>query len=463
MPRRSLVLLLILALGPLAAADLRADLDRLLATIPAGGRSSVVVYDLATNQVLYGVRGGESLAPASVAKLIVSAAALLELGPQWNFTTTVHALGPVQNGALPGLGVIGSGDPCFDTHFHPDDPDAPFKAWAAALRARGVTRIAGDLVIDASAFSGPIRPTTYPADHENQQSWYSAPASAFAWNDNCIEVRVVPTRPGEACTVVVRPRSSRIALRNLTRTVAGRGDTVLTIDRADDANAITVSGAYGRANDWFALATHSDPDLLAGDQLRAVLADAGIPLLGRVVIGAVPRDADTIASTSHPLGPAINILNQNSQNFYGEQILRVLGQRRRQEGSITAGCLAVQDILRQHLGQDLAGWTLLDGCGLSYGNQVCADFLIRLLAQMDASPVARDFRTSLKVEPVGKTTALLKSGTIAIARCYAGYVERSNGTRVAFAILLNRGQAKSMAWGVTLRKKLLEAICKGVE
>ena len=462
MYRRSL-LLLFLALGQSAlAADLRADLDRLLATIPAGGRSAVVVYDLATSKLLYGVRGGESLAPASVAKLIVSAAALLELGPQWTFTTTVHALGPVRDGALPGLGVIASGDPCFDTHFHPD-PDAPFKAWAAALRGRGVTRIAGDLVIDTSRFSGPIRPATYPADHENQQSWYSAPASAFAWNDNCIEVRVVPTKPGEACTVAVRPRSSRIAVRNLTRTVAGRGDTVLTIDRASDANAITVSGAYGRANDWFALAIHSDPDLLAGDHLRAVLADAGIPLLGRVVIGPVPPDAETVATTSSPLGPAVTILNRNSQNFYGEQILRVLGQRRRQEGSITAGCLAVQDILRQHLGQDLSGWTLLDGCGLSYGNQACADFLIRLLAQMDASPVARDFRASLKVEPAGKTTALLKSGTIAIARCYAGYIERSNGTRVAFAILLNKGQAKSMAWGVTLRKKLLEAICKGVE
>jgi len=463
MHRRPLLLVIALALLPLAAADLRADLDRLLATIPAGGRSSVVVYDLATSKLLYSVRGGDSLAPASVAKLIVSSAALLDLGPEWMFTTTVHALGPLVEGALPGLGVIGSGDPCFDTHFHPDDPDAPFKAWAAALRARGVTRIAGDLVIDNRLFSGPIRPETYPADHENQQSWFSAPASAFAWNNNCIEVRVVPTRPGEACTVAVRPRSSRIAVRNLTRTVAGRGDTVMTIDRSDEANAITVSGAYGRANDWFALATHSDPDLLAGDQLRAVLADAGIPVLGRVVTGAVAREAEIIATTSNPLAPAVTILNQNSQNFYGEQILRILGQRRRNEGSVAAGSLAVQDILRQHLGQDIAGWTLLDGCGLSHGNRACGDFIVRLLVQMDASPVGPAFRSSLKVEPSGKVTALIKSGTIAIARCYAGYIERRDGTRVAFSILLNKGDAKGMAWGITLRKKLLEAICRGVE
>lgn len=462
MPRRTL-LLLALAVTPLVAADLRGTLDRLLGTIPAGGQSSVVVYDLAARKLLYSVRGGEQLVPASLAKLIVSSAALLELGPEWSFTTTLHALGPLRDGALPGLGVIGGGDPCFDTHFHPDDPDAPFKAWAAALRARGVTRIDGDLVIDNRLFSGPIRPPTYPSDHENQQSWYSAPASAFAWNDNCIEVRVVPTRPGAAATVAVRPRSSRIAIRNLTRTVAGRGDTVMTVDRADDANAVTVSGSYGRANDWFALAMHSDPDLLAGDHLRAVLGDAGIPVLGRVVVGPVPPDAEVLATTTHALGPAIDILNQRSQNFYGEQILRILGHRRRQEGSIAAGCLAVEDILRQHLGQDVAGWTLLDGCGLSYGNRACADFLARLLVHMDASPLGPAFRASLKRDPAGKVTALVKSGTIAISRCYAGYIERANGSRVAFVILLNRGSAKGMGWGVTLRKKLLEAICKGVE
>ena len=462
MPLRPLLLLL-LGLIQLAAADLRDEIDRLLATIPAGGRSSVVVYDLEARKLLYSVRGGESLAPASVAKLIVSSAALLELGPQWRFTTTVHALGPVVDGALPGLGVIGGGDPCFDTHFHPDDPDAPFKAWAAALRARGVTRISGDIVIDNRLFSGPIRPPSYPSDRENQQSWYSAPASAFAWNDNCIEVRVVPTRPGEAATVQVRPRSSRIAIRNLTRTVAGRGDTVMTLDRAADANAITVSGNYGRPNDWFALAIHSDPDLLAGDQLRAVLVDAGIPVLGRVVVGPVPRAAEVLATTTNPLGPAIDIYNQRSQNFYGEQILRILGQRRRQEGSTDAGAQAVEDIFRQHLGADVAGWTLLDGSGLSHGNRACADFLARLLVHMDASPVATAFRKSLKTETIGKVTALVKSGTIAIARCYAGYVQRPNGTRVAFVILLNKGDSKGMGWGITLRKKLLEAICKGVQ
>ena len=40
-----------------------------------------------------------------------------------------------------------------------------------------------------------------PQDQDNQQRWYSAPASAFAWNDNCIEVRVVPTRVGERASI----------------------------------------------------------------------------------------------------------------------------------------------------------------------------------------------------------------------------------------------------------------------
>lgn len=443
-----------------AAADLRATLDGILAGVPQGGRSSVVVYDLQNRQLLYSVRGGEQMTPASVAKLVVSAAALLELGPDWRFTTRLVASGAVADGAVPGLTVVGGGDPCLDTHFY-SDPDEPFRRWAAALQARGVRRIDGDLVIDGSLFSGPIRPTTYPQDHENQQRWYSAPASAFAWNDNCLEVRLSPTQPGQPCAVQVRPRSPRVQVRNLARTAAaGKGDRAFVVNRDAAANLLTVSGQYGKPADWFALAIHSDPLLLAGDHLRAVFTDAGIEVRGRVIEGVAPAGGTVLVEDGHPLGPALQILNTNSQNFYGEQILRVLGVRRRQEGSIAAGCLAVEDILREKLGRDIAGWTLVDGCGLSYTNQACADFLARLLVQMDATPAAAAWRATLKVRTVGRARALVKSGTLDVARAYAGYVERpANRGRVAFVILLNRGDARAITWAITMRDRLLEAIC----
>ena len=165
----------------------------------------------------------------------------------------------------------------------------------------------------------------------------------------------------------------------------------------------------------------------------------------------------------HSLAPALGVFLTRSQNFYGEQILRVLGMRRRGEGSVAAGCAAVHDIIQQHLGADVGGYTVLDGSGLSYGNQACADFLARLLWTMDRSPHAALYRDSLKVMDSGRIKGRVKTGLLAIARTLAGYLERPDGSRVLFVILLNQGSAKGFGWGPDLRTKLFTAICRGIE
>ena len=131
--RVSLFILMLLQVA--VAADLTSDIDRLLATVPTGGRSAVLVFDLAKQQLLYSRNGGEAFAPASVAKVLVGAASLFELGSDYRFTTSLIAGSPVQGGALPGLGVLADGDPCLDTHFY-IDPNEPLRAWAAALKPR---------------------------------------------------------------------------------------------------------------------------------------------------------------------------------------------------------------------------------------------------------------------------------------------------------------------------------------
>lgn len=456
----ALVACLLLAL-PLSAADLTRDLDRLLATVPTGGRAAVLVFDINTQCLLYSRHGDLALAPASVAKLLVGAAALLELGPDWRFTTKLIALGAVNSNVLPALGVLADGDPCLDTHFY-DDPDQPLRAWATALKAKGVTRIVGDLLIDRSRFCGPERPATYPQDHQNQQSWYSAPASAFAWNDNCIEVRAVPGALGQPAKLVTRPISPRFSVRNLTQSVA-KGRSGLVIERGALTNDLTVRGTFSAPVDWQPVAIHHDADLLAGDQFRCVLVAAGIPVDGQVRSGTVPANGTVLVEDGHPLAPALGVFLTRSQNFYGEQLLRVLGLRRRGEGSISAGCAAVNDILQQHLGADLRGYTLLDGSGLSHGNRACADVLARLLWTMDRSPHAALFRKSLKSMDSGTIKGRVKTGLIAIARTLAGYLERPDGSRVIFVVLLNQGEARHFGWGPTLREKFFQAICRGIE
>ena len=448
--------------GSLSAAALEERLAGAFAQVPRGGEAAVAVWDCRAGRWAAVAGDPGALRLASTTKLLVAAAALRELGPRFQFITRVYALGPVQAGTVPGLGVIGGGDPTLDEHFWAEDPENCFRQWAGRLRAAGIVRIAGDLLIDNRLFQGPARPATYPSEGGNLQRWFSAPASAFAFNDNCIDVRAVPTQPGAPCRIDLRPRSPRISVENATRTVAGSGDARFQVVRAAAANAVTVSGSYGKPTAWFPMAIHEDPDLLAGDALAAVLREAGIAFTGQVRLGAVDvRLGPLLIDHRSDLGPALNLMNQHSQNFYGEQLLRLVAVRKGQPGSIEAGTRAVMDSCAPLLGGEAATVRILDGSGLSYGNIASARGLCRLLASMDASPLGPLFAASLKNRPHAGLLGKVKTGTLATAACLAGFVEGPGG-RLAFVVLLGQGRAEAWGWGSGLRDRVFELVAEAV-
>lgn len=457
---RRLALLLLLVAG-LAAADLDDRLAQVMRGLPAKGEASVVVADAASGVVLYAFQPDARLSLASTTKSLVAAAALAELGTSFTFRTRLVALGPAgAEGRIPGLGVIGGGDPCLDEHFGDGDPANHFRQWARQLRAVGVSLIDGDIVIDGRLFSGPIRPATYPQDPENLSRWYSAPASAFAWNDNCIEVRVIPTRPGAPCEVQVRPRSPRVQVVNATRTASGRADNRLVVNRDPDANRITVAGVYSSATAWFPVAIQDDPELLAGDEMKQVLLEEGVHVAAgsTIRLGAVPPSARPLAGSEHPLLPALTLMNQHSQNFYGEQILRLLGRLRAGEGSIAAGTRAVGQTLRRLVGPAADAIELQDGSGLSYGNRASAAAMAAVMVAMARPAYREEFYSTLKERDVGRVPVRVKTGTLAVATCLVGYVDPPRSPRRAFAILFNRGDTRDFGWAPRLRDQLVRVM-----
>ncbi len=461
------ILLATLLLGsfvPTWAGEAGANIDALLAGVPAGGVAGVALAELDQRQWVVRRNADQSLSLASTTKLITTAATLIGLGADYKFRTRLIGLGPLgADGALPGLGVIGGGDPCFDEHFAAGrDADSVLRGFAAELKRQGVQRITGDLVIDARLFSGPIRPDTWPADQTNLQRWFSAPCAAFAWNDNCIEVRIVPGAVGKPCVIETRPRSPRIKVINQTRSLAsGAGKNA--ISRALNDNTVVVSGTCGQKTAWFPLAIESDPDLLIGDHFKALLAEAGIPLSGAVRLGTVdPATGPLLVDHQQALVPAVNICNQRSHNFYAEQFLRMLGATRAGEGSLTAGRTAAVEILQGKFGAGMGPLTLVDGSGLSYGNEASATYLVNLLDAMHRSEFSAIYRASLKDKDLLGVRGLVKTGTHNESRALAGYLIGANGRNFAFAILLNRGTATSITWANTMREKLYEALAGAV-
>ena len=83
----------------------------------AGSRTGVYVWDIDTGQPVYGRNSGTPLAPASNLKLLTSATALLDWGPDHRFVTGLYAPGdPSPNGTIHGdLYLRGYGDPSLST------------------------------------------------------------------------------------------------------------------------------------------------------------------------------------------------------------------------------------------------------------------------------------------------------------------------------------------------------------
>jgi len=103
----------------------------------ARGRTGALAIDLRTRRVVFEHNSTLPLAPASNEKLAVTYTALVRLGPRYRFHTRVL----VANG---NLYLRGGGDPTLHV--------SGLRKLALQLRARGITRIRGNVLADESAF-----------------------------------------------------------------------------------------------------------------------------------------------------------------------------------------------------------------------------------------------------------------------------------------------------------------------
>ena len=108
------------------------------------------------------------------------------LGPETRFKTELLTQAAIVAGEVPGdVWLKGYGDPTLRTE--------DFDAFAAALRERGVTRLAGDLIADGSLFDGPRYPPGWMWDDLDQA--FAAPVSALSLEGNASQSQAVQESP----------------------------------------------------------------------------------------------------------------------------------------------------------------------------------------------------------------------------------------------------------------------------
>ncbi len=432
--------------SPPPAASLADRIDALLGeAFLNNARVGVHVRDLATGKILVNRGGTEPLNPASNVKLVTIGAALALLGPEHRYPTRAYAARGTRRGdTITGdIYLRGSGDPALVT--------ADLYELASDLRARGIKKITGGIVVDATRFDRDELPPGY--DQKDEFASYRALTGATTVNFNTFVVRVRPgDKPGDPVLAAIDPPVGSIELVNRASTVADghRGVTVVPEPLDDRRVRITLKGTLGRAlggNRW--RYPIQDPSRYAGEVFGLVLRQRGIRV-GRRAIKARARPARVELLATH-FSPALSELarsvNKLSNNFMAEQILKTLDPA---DTATYAGALdRVRTWLKDKKLAD-AGLRYGNGSGLYDTNRVTPAMMTKLLGHMYRDfRVSSDFLASLAVMGADGTTRNRladspakrwvrgKTGTLNEVSALSGYAGAANRAPLAFSILVN--------------------------
>jgi D-alanyl-D-alanine carboxypeptidase/D-alanyl-D-alanine-endopeptidase (penicillin-binding protein 4) len=190
----------------------------------------------------------------------------------------------------------------------------------------------------------------------------------------------------------------------------------------------------------------ADPARFVAERLRAALVARGIDVPRAARTGKAPTTNDALATVHSPaIGALVRHMNQVSDNYYAETLLKGLGARFSGSGSTAAGATVVK---RFQASLGVTG-NVLDGSGLSRGDAVSPRAIGRVLTAARGEPWFDSFYRSLPL--AGRTGTLRKRmrGTAAQGRCraktgtligvsaLAGYCRSRANRPIAFALLMN--------------------------
>ena len=218
----------------------------------------------------------------------------------------------------------------------------------------------------------------------------------------------------------------------------------------------------------------SAPATWAAKLMRDALVDAGVKVKGKPGTGKVWSTSVLVKRQYSAALPGIlKHMNKESDNFFAEMLLKGLGQDFYGEGSTAAGTKASKAALHA-MGIRTGTYVIQDGSGLSYGDRLTAEGVVRVLGAMRQRDDFDAYYDSLAVAGKDGTlhdrmrgtaaagNAHAKTGTLNIAVCLSGYVESANDHLVAFSILMNGGSVGTSDWtrATTAQDKIVVALAK---
>ncbi len=381
--------------------------------------------------------------PASIAKLSTTMAALELLGPAFAWSTPVYADGPVQDGTLAGnLVLAGSGDPKLVVE----------RLWLLLRRVRalGIERVAGDIVLDSSAFSVP--PADAAAFDGEPLRPYNAAPDALLLNFKSVVLTFVP-QPGGSARVLAEPPLAGVQWPAGVPLLAGEcadWRAALRLDVRDPVQPRFAGGYPAACGERSWSLAFADPASYAPRLVAALWQAVGGRLDGRVREGRLPPGLVPVAETvSPPLAELVRDINKFSNNVMAQQVFLTLSQRARGTGTRDGSREVLAAWWRERLGPDVPQFD--NGSGLSRDERATAAQLARLLQHAWASPLMPELTASLPLAGIDGTlrrglaqSAHLKTGSLRDVWGVAGYVHGASGRRYVLVAIANHPRAAAL-------------------
>jgi N-acyl-D-amino-acid deacylase len=406
-------------------------------------------YSLDTGRVVYSRNANKLFVPASTTKTLTEGTVLAKLGANYRFHTVIYCTGPLdKKGTLKGdLVLVASGDPNLSNRIQPDgtlsfvdedhayggpavagDPLAVIKELAKAVAAKGIHKIEGRVLVDASLFPDGGR-----------EGGTGVVVSSMVVNDNVIDLVATPgAKAGDPVTLDVSPKTRYASFVNHLTTSPTGGSPALedpaTVTNVDGTVTVTLTGTLPLgAHPLTAPYAVPSPTKFAEIVLAESLLSAGIQI--KTPSKTRPPDFKALSRVytsehqiaehvSLPLAEEVKVTLKVSQNLHagmGPSLLGTLVAKDLRD-PVHAG-FKVERAFLEEAKLDLSGISQGDGEGGDWADLFSPDFIAHYMAYWSTRP---DFPVFFKALPIlGKDGTLAK---IQVDNPGAGHVFAKTGT-----------------------------------
>lgn len=405
----------------------------------------IKVVSLQSGKTLYSLNSDHLFTPASNNKLYTASAALHYLSAQFKFQTSVWINSTYKDSThVPRLVLEGGGDP----DLYLSELDLIAKKISQNIQSIDT------LIIDNTLFDDVHFGPGWMWDEGSD--WYFAHVNAMTFNDNCVDILVVPGAIGEKPIVSLNPDTKYVIINNEAVTVE---DTIdfkeLKIERRwwENSNIIEISGELMKAADAeIYYRTVENPALFTGTVLAGILNQLNTKVKTVVVEG---RKSSTMIPIyihySKPFSNSLINFLKTTDNLSGELYVKMIGHTvTGQQGNWDSGMLAIKTFLNDKVKIDTTKMKMVDGSGLSRYNLTSPDQLTKLLKYVysdfyynsefiAALPSIGDEGTLKdRMQLIeDKNSIRAKTGSLAGISCLSGYAFTKSGEPLVFSIMMS--------------------------